>query len=76
LLGVCLSLVLSVSSPAQTPEGTISGTVSGIVGTRLPGVKVTLKHDESGRDTLVTTGERGIFRASALPPGHYEVDRT
>ncbi len=68
---ICLSL--SVSSLAQSSGGTISGSVSGIVGTRLPGVTVTLKHHESGHITLVTTGERGIFRASGLPSGRYEV---
>ncbi len=53
--------------------GVISGNVTDQTGARLPGVKVTLHHVETGRVRAVLTDEMGRYDVPALAVGSYEV---
>jgi len=54
-------------------SGAISGNVTDQTGARVPGVKVTLHHVETGRVRTVLTDEMGRYDAPALAVGSYEV---
>jgi hypothetical protein len=69
-----LTLVLSPSLLwAQTASGTIQGVVKDTTDAVLPGVDVTVKETETGRERTAVTDENGNFRVVSLPPGAYEV---
>ncbi len=53
--------------------GEITGFVSGPDGYGLPGAAITLFHVGTGKTYAVATGLRGIYRASGLPEGSYDI---
>src|SRR5438876_10832053 len=65
-LGTCLSL-------AQTSTATILGTVKDASGALVPGVSITVKHNESGLTRTVVSGEQGSYTLPLLPVGAYEI---
>src|SRR3954470_8770998 len=71
-LMMLVALVCSAAS-AQETTGTITGVTSDSTGGVLPGVTVTLKHTNTGALRTVVTNEVGIYTASGLPVGTYEV---
>ncbi|MEZ5292021.1 MAG: TonB-dependent receptor [Vicinamibacterales bacterium] len=68
---VALGLALSVTASAQETTGTLSGKLVDAQGLALPGVSVTVTGPQ-GSKAYVTDAE-GMFRASFLTPGTYEV---
>ena len=68
-----LAAVLSGTAAAQETTGTITGTTTDQTGAVLPGVSVTLKNTDTGIVRTVVTNEAGLFTASLLPIGQYEV---
>src|SRR5262245_26442975 len=68
-LGTCLSV-------AQTSTATIIGTVKDTSGALIPGVRITIKHTESGLTRSVVSSERGGYTVPLLPVGAYEVTTT
>ncbi|HSL21537.1 MAG TPA: TonB-dependent receptor [Vicinamibacterales bacterium] len=71
-LGILLFGAASLGT-AQEITGTITGTVMDETGGVLPGVTVVVKHVETGRAWEVITTETGVYTASLLPIGAYEV---
>src|SRR3954463_8616561 len=72
-LMMLVALVCSAAS-AQETTGTITGVTSDSTGGVLPGVTVTLKNTNTGALRTVVTNEIGIYTASGLPVGTYEVN--
>jgi len=74
-LGVMLVLavVLNGTATAQETTGTMTGTTTDQTGAVLPGVSVTLKNTDTGIVRTVTTNEAGLYAASLVPIGPYEV---
>ena len=58
---------------AQETTGTITGTVTDQTGSVLPGVSVTLRNTNTNIARTVVTNESGIYMATLLPIGGYEV---
>jgi hypothetical protein len=58
---------------SQATDGVIEGTITDSSGAVLPGVTVTITNTETGRDRVVVTNDRGLFRAPLLPLGTYTV---
>jgi hypothetical protein len=68
--------VLVCLAPARAVEaapGTISGSVFGAGGSRLPGARIALMHQDTGQTFSVISGDRGLYRAANLPRGPYRV---
>jgi len=67
-------LTLAVAAGAQTSAtGALTGTVIDPSGAVVPGAKITIVHPATGAKREVTTDSAGVFRASLLPPGTYNV---
>ncbi len=66
---------VGVAAPAlsRTALGEFTGMVVGPEGTGLPGALITVRNLDGGSPILVAAGERGVYRASALPAGRYSL---
>lgn len=53
--------------------GSLVGSVVSKSGARLPGVTIILEQDGSGQEYQVVSGEMGVFRASGLREGSYQI---
>src|SRR6266436_2332479 len=76
LLGpVVLALVFPVllAAQSQATTGVIRGTVTDPAGTTVAGATVVLRETQTGFQRQVTSNERGIFVASLMPLGTYDV---
>src|SRR6267154_3119466 len=76
LLGpVVLALVfpLVLAGQSQATTGVIRGTVTDPAGTTVAGATVVLRETQTGFQRQVTSNERGIFVASLMPLGTYDV---
>jgi hypothetical protein len=73
LLSVLLAFGLVVTGLAQAPVGDISGTVYDESGAVIPNAQVTITNKETGLLRNLTSNAAGVFSASALPAGQYEV---
>jgi hypothetical protein len=78
LLCFCWMVLIIISagpSSAQTTTigGVISGSVSDSSGGVIPGVRVVLRNIDTNQTREVRTDDQGIFRATELPVGSYEV---
>src|SRR3979409_983479 len=62
-----------VVASAQETTGTITGVTSDSTGGVLPGVTVTVKNTNTGASRTVVTNQAGIYTASLLPIGTYDV---
>jgi hypothetical protein len=69
-----ITMLVSVASAfAQQGTADIRGRVIDQQGAVLPGVTVTVRHQESGLFRETVTGPDGLFLMSAMTPGTYEV---
>lgn len=71
--GFALLCVVPGSLYAQAGSSAVTGTITDETGAALPGVIVTVKHDESGISRSSTTGPDGRYGVTALRPGPYTV---
>lgn len=73
-----MAVVISAALPlaAQERSGEITGTATDPSGAVIPGVTVTLTHQENQRTVSVTTGNDGVYFARKLEPGRYLVKFT
>ena len=67
------TLVSAAAAFAQQGTADIRGRVVDQQGAVLPGVTVTVRHQESGLFRETVTGPDGLFLMSAMTPGVYEV---
>lgn len=67
---LCQALPMHAQSAAS---GTISGTVTDASGAMVPNATVTITDTDTGVTRQTTTTEAGIYTATFLQPGHYEV---
>src|SRR5262245_20808231 len=71
LIGI---VVGPVSAAGQTGSSTISGFVKDGTGAALPGATVKVINVETGVALELTTNAEGVYRATALVPGHYRIE--
>src|SRR5262245_20637396 len=73
---VSILLLITFSSViwAQSVNSTISGTVKDATNAAVPGAKIMIVDMDSGVQLETATNEVGLYRASALVPGHYQVE--
>src|SRR6266550_685609 len=74
-LGSIMLLVAAMHAAASAQEttGTITGVTTDSTGGVLPGVTVTVKNTNTGTSRTVVTNESGLYTASLLPIGVYEI---
>jgi hypothetical protein len=72
-LFVVLIFGLVVAGLAQAPVGDVSGTVFDESGAVIPNAQVTITNKDTGLVRNVTSNAAGLYNASALPAGTYEV---
>src|SRR4051812_22592659 len=53
--------------------GTITGTVKDPSGSTVPGAAVSIKNTDTSSERSLQTNESGIYVATFVPPGHYEI---
>jgi Carboxypeptidase regulatory-like domain/TonB dependent receptor/TonB-dependent Receptor Plug Domain len=70
---VLCSLAVGGSAAAQTMGGSISGTVKDTQGGAIPGVAAVFTNSTTGVTTPVQTNQAGLYRASNLQPGTYNL---
>lgn len=74
VLTLIILLVFAVGfAVGQVPTGTISGTVADASGAVVPNATISIRNKATGIERKITTGDDGIFSASALQAGDYEV---
>src|SRR5271170_4229948 len=75
LLGAVIIAVLTAGSiSAQTAgSGTITGVLTDQTGAAVPGATVIVRNTDTGIDRSTATNDSGIYFATFLQPGHYEV---
>src|SRR6266566_1695025 len=71
MLAVAFPIIIAAQSQATT--GIIRGVVTDPSGTPVAGANVTLHETQTGFQRQLTTNERGVFVASLLPLGTYDV---
>jgi hypothetical protein len=69
----CITLSISVYSPAQTTNGLITGAVTDSSGAVVPGAEVTVTNQGTEVLRTATSGDDGIYHVLQLPPGTYDV---
>src|SRR5580700_10311752 len=71
---VTLLVLTAGSTCAQTAgAGTITGVLTDQTGAAVPGATVVVRNTDTGIDRSTTTNDSGIYFATFLQPGHYEV---
>lgn len=75
LLAIAAWVVVPGLAAAQSTamNGTIEGIIVDSSGAVLPGVTITVTNTDNGAQRVVVTNERGIYRASLLPLGRYDL---
>src|SRR5216684_3756931 len=73
VLGLLVILLLPVAVSAQVSGGTVSGKVTDSTGALIPGAQVAIRNTATGVTTSLIANEDGIYRASNLLPGDYEI---
>jgi hypothetical protein len=69
----CVALLVALPALGQSFGANVGGAVTDETGALLPGAAVTITHALNGRKVVLTTGERGDYRAVALQPGDYDL---
>ncbi len=72
VFGICL--LLTQTSFAQVVGAILSGTVTDPSAAVIPGAKVTIRNQSTGVVTQVMTNGSGIYNATNLLPGDYQVE--
>jgi hypothetical protein len=76
-LAIFALVLLAGAALAQTSgSGTIAGTLTDPSGAVVPGAAVTIRETDTGIERKTATNEAGIYNATFLKPGHYEVSVT
>src|ERR1043166_3627273 len=70
-LSFALFFVLSAAVSAQTPTGEILGAVRDSAGLVVPGAKIVVTHDATGRRVEARSNDTGDYLALSLVPGAY-----
>jgi hypothetical protein len=70
---LALALPIAAAAQSQATTGVIRGVVSDPAGAPVVGATVTLRQMQTGFQRQVTTNDRGVFVASLLPLGTYDV---
>jgi hypothetical protein len=70
---LAIAVPFSLAAQSQATTGIIRGVVSDPAGTPVAGATVVLRETQTGFQRQLTTNERGVFVASLLPLGTYEV---
>ena len=74
LKGLAVLALLAGAAHAQTAgSGTITGTVTDASGAVVPAVDVTVRNTDTGIERKTQSSEAGVYTATFLAPGHYEV---
>lgn len=73
VLTFAIALLFPLAALAQSTNATLDGTIKDDQGGVLPGATVTVINESNGLTRSITTGERGSYRLSELPPGRYTV---
>ena len=79
MVGAAIGIFIAMGASlviAQGSTATIVGVVRDTSGALVPGVRVTVKHTESGLTREVTSGENGGYSVPLLPVGAYEIATT
>src|ERR1044071_7664937 len=71
-LAACV-LCLGAAAFAQTVTGTLQGTVRDPNGAVVPGATVLIRNVETGQERTATTNDEGLYVATFLPVGRYDV---
>ncbi len=72
----CLSLLPNSAYAQTAAAGTITGTLTDPSGAAVPNATVVIHNADTGVDRSTTTNESGIYNATFLQPGHYELTVT
>src|SRR5882672_9461000 len=72
-LVLALALPIAAAAQSQATTGVIRGVVSDPAGAPVVGATVALRETQTGFQRQVTTNDRGVFVASLLPLGTYDV---
>jgi hypothetical protein len=67
------ALLFALAAYGQTPTGAIEGTVTDQTGAAVPGAKVTITEQATGRAIPLTTNELGRYSLRNLLPGTYDI---
>src|SRR5438309_2250300 len=73
MLMVVLAAAGSTAASAQETTGTITGVVKDQSGGVIPGATVTVRNVATGVSTIFVTDTTGVYVATNLPVGAYEV---
>ena len=74
LLGLALATVPDwLDAQAQATTGVVRGTVTDSTGQPIAGATVTLRHVETNAERSLTTNDRGVYAATLLRVGDYDV---
>ena len=70
---IVLLLVLDLPGLSQTTFGSITGTITDPTNAAIPGATVTVMNKATGSKESITTDQRGVFNATDVQPGTYDV---
>lgn len=76
LLVLGVALAPAAWAQTQATSGNILGSISDPDGAAMPGVTVTVTHNETGRVRTTVTSTSGAFRVPLLPVGLYSIEAT
>ncbi len=67
----------AVNAVGQTSgAGTITGTVRDSSGSIVPGAAMSIRNTDNGGERSLQTNDAGLYVATFVPPGHYEITAT
>ena len=72
-MALLVTAAVSAAASAQETTATITGTTTDQSGGVLPGVSVAIRNPDAGVSRVVVTNEKGVYTASLLPIGTYDV---